>query len=139
MENDSRVTSLKQRIDALRSQYSGTSIRYGQAIKREATTLIDQYGLLELSKVLGLQRKVLQQWQSIFSDQPSQASGVIPANTMKTDTIGFVALKDALGGHLETDKHDVIRVTCSQLGLEMHLSMDELGELLEQRGGVRPC
>lgn len=85
MENDSRLTSLKQRIDALRCQYSGTSIRYGQAIKREATGLIDQYGLLELAKILGVQRKVLQRWQSIFSDQPSQASEDIPANTTQNE------------------------------------------------------
>lgn len=130
MKHDVRITSLQKRIHALRSQHSGTSIRYSKEIKRDAVALVADLGLVEASKTLGLARSVLDNWNRQLG------SG---AENVCSMPVTFVPLDPALCESTSTGNDATIHVTCAPLGLEMNVSIGQLAQLLNQHAGGASC
>jgi len=140
MKHDSRITSLKQRIGALRSRFSSSSIRYGKSIKHEAVELVHQYGLPEISKALDIQRSLLQGWvRKIGGHALDDSTSPSVSDASSHAPMGFVELTEGMGNSSEDSTLDSVHVTCSRLGLEMSVSIQQLAQLLRMCRGEASC
>ena len=142
MTNDSRITSLRQRIDAQRAASPRGFIRYDEYTKQAAVALIADFSVNHVSQALSIADETLRAWVRRHSATPASMVENEPSSSFVDLT---AALADEASGsskaieqqRLETS--DAIDVKCSSMGLEMTVSVGQLALLLRLSGGGMAC
>ena len=142
MTNDSRITSLRQRIDAQRAASPRGFIRYDEHTKQETLVLIADYGVSHMAQVLSIADETLHAWVRKHRAKP--------ASTLENErSSSFIDLTAALAEEVSgsskviksqrVETSDAIDVKCTPMGLEMTVSLDQLAQLLLLNGGAMAC